>query len=336
MSLEQTVIYNFRKELTPMSMGPILLEPNYISPIWAGPRISQIRGLPYGGDVNNGESFDVSAHRGMVGTVLNTEHAGMKFDQLIRENHDEVIGSLADDATVQVCYMDAIDNLSVQVHPDEEYATRVEDDHEKAEAWYILDAEPGATLIAGCTTNDLDALRKAADDDTIGDAYGLHLPVSEGDFVLVPAGTMHAVGPGILCVEVGTLGFTTYRLCDWGRGRELAVDKGFDVLKTENVATVTHLGLYDSSVAAGSEALVRRGFTHALCAANVIDVHGEWTEEMGDRYQVLTIVKGEAMVATPNGEVMLTYTRSAVIPACAGSFTVRGNCRVIQSFVPEA
>ena len=122
-----------------MSMGPILLEPTYISPIWAGPRISQIRGLPYGGDVNNGESFDVSAHRGMVGTVLNTEHAGMKFDQLIREHHDEVIGSLADDATVQVCYMDATDNLSVQVHPDEEYATRVEDDHEKAEA------DPGFT-----------------------------------------------------------------------------------------------------------------------------------------------------------------------------------------------
>ena len=152
----------------------------------------------------------------------------------------------------------------------------------------------------------------------------------EGDFILIPAGTMHALGPGIFAVEIGSFGNTTYRLCDWGRGRELHVDKGFDVLKTDNETTVEHLGIYDE--AAGTR--VRRGVTHRLFESNVVDVAGEWHVEKDGRYQILTCVHGTATIETSEGTVELGYTRSCVIPACVREFTVRGNCRVLQSYRP--
>ena len=311
-------------------MGPILLEPTYISPIWGGTRISEARGLPFGGDVNNGEAFDVTAHKGICTTVANGLYAGTKFDQLIAEHHNDVIGDLDDEATIQVVSMDPKEFLSVQVHPDEAYAQAAEGDHEKAESWYILHAEPGAELIAGCSTDDVDALRAAAADDTIGNRYGRRVEMHEGDFILIPAGTMHALGPGIFAVEIGSFGNTTYRLCDWGRGRELHADKGFDVLKTGNEPSVRKLGTYDE--AAGTQ--VRVGVEHALFTSNVVDIVGEWNVEKGNRYQILTCVHGDAVVKTSEGDVNLPYTMSAVIPASVREYTVCGNCRVLQSYRP--
>ena len=96
------------------------------------------------------------------------------------------MGDLAgEDGIIQTLVMDAAENLSVQVHPDEAYAREHEHDHEKTESWYILAAEPGAFIYCGTTTDDVDALRAAAADDSIGERYGRKVPVSEGDFVLI-------------------------------------------------------------------------------------------------------------------------------------------------------
>lgn len=309
-------------------MGPLLLKPNLISPVWSGDAINRLRGI--GGDVVYGESFDVSVHEGLVNDVEGGPYDGTPLDVLLAEHRSEIMGDLDGDGIVQIITMSAGQNLSVQVHPDEAYAQAAEGDHEKAESWYILHAEPGAELIAGCSTDDVDALRAAAADDTIGNRYGKRVEMHEGDFILIPAGTMHALGPGIFAVEIGSFGNTTYRLCDWGRGRELHVEKGFDVLKTSNEPSVRHLGLYDES--AGTR--VRTGVEHALFTSNVVDVVGEWSCEGTGRYQVLTCVHGNAVIEAGEGTVELPYTMSAVIPACAGSYTVRGNCRVLQSYRP--
>lgn len=308
-------------------MGPIKLEPTYLSPIWGGTAIADARGIPADAEHNLGESFDVSAHEGVCTTVAEGPYAGTPLDQLIRDHHAEVIGDLADDTVLQVVCMDARQTLSVQVHPDEDYARRVEGDAEKAESWYILHAEPGATLIAGATTDDVEALRAAAADDTVGDRFGHRVSVEEGDFVLIPAGTMHALGAGIFAVEVGSFGNTTYRLCDWGRGRPLQVNKGFDVLRTQNQPTVTRLGGFDPSL--GTR--VRPGVRHRLFRGDVADVCGEWHVSKPDRYHILTCVKGAAVVETSEGATPLPYTCSVLIPACVREYTVRGTCRVIQS-----
>ena len=141
-------------------MGPLLFNTNYIAPIWSGDRINKTRGLE--GDELYGEGFDISAHRGMVTSVKGGEYDGTPLDELIRDYHEEVIGASDDDGVTQTLMLDARETVSVQVHPNEAYAREYEDDHEKAEAWYVFEADPGSTLIAGSLTDDVDALRAAA------------------------------------------------------------------------------------------------------------------------------------------------------------------------------
>lgn len=310
-------------------MGPILLSPHYISPIWGGTAIARARGIDLARGQNYGEAFDVSAHEGVESVVANGLDAGTPLGQLLSQRHREVMGDDPEDMVVQVVSMDARQNLSVQVHPDEAYARRVEHDREKAESWYILDAAPGATLIAGCTTDDVDQLRRAAASDTIGQEYGRQVPVQQGDFVLIPAGTLHALGAGIFAVEVGSFGNTTYRLCDWGRGRPLQVDRGFDVLRTGNEPVVRHLGQRDPS-----RPQVRVGADHRLFHCDVVDVSGSWECELGGTYRVVTCVEGAAGVNCGGQEVRLGYTTSCIVPACAQGFQVSGDCRVLVSSHP--
>lgn len=307
-------------------MGPIQLRPNHISPVWSGPRVNRARGIE--GDVWYGESFDVSVHEGLVNTVEGGPFDGRPLDEVLDEHRAEIMGDLTDDGIVQVIVMDAGENLSVQVHPDERYAAEHENDHEKTESWYVLEADPGAFIYCGTTTDDLDALRAAAADDSVGERYCRKVPVSEGDFVLLPAGTLHAMGKGVFALEVGSLGFKTYRICDWGRGRELHVRQAFDVIDTSSRPEPSHFGAFDPEGPAG----VRRGVTHETFVSDVVDVRGVWRQEMDGRYQVLSCVAGDALVRTPEAEVRLPYTRSLVVPASSGTYEVEGTCRILRSY----
>lgn len=317
-------------------MEPLKFSPTYVHPIWAGDAIAKARGLPTDTEHNYGEAFDVSAHPDVCVTIANGPLAGMHLDDAISAHHDDIIGTLPDHDVIQITFMDARETLSIQVHPNEEQAQRLDGDHEKTESWYILHAEPGATLIGGSTTTDLDALRAAAADDSIGERFGKRIAVSEGDFVFVPAGTMHALGAGIFAVEVGSFGNRTYRMCDWGRGRELHVDKAFEVVNTENTATVRHFGSYGHDEA-GDAALprIREGVRCGLFVSNIIDIDKDYETEPGGVYHIITCVQGSCTVESPEGAVGLACTESALVPASAGRYTVRGTCRVLQSYHPR-
>ncbi|OUN41524.1 type I phosphomannose isomerase catalytic subunit [Enorma massiliensis] len=317
-------------------MEPLKFSPTYVHPIWAGDAIAKARGLPTDTEHNYGEAFDVSAHPDVCVTIANGPLAGMHLDDAISAHHDDIIGTLPDHDVIQITFMDARETLSIQVHPNEEQAQRLDGDHEKTESWYILHAEPGATLIGGSTTTDLDALRAAAADDSIGERFGKRIAVSEGDFVFVPAGTMHALGAGIFAVEVGSFGNRTYRMCDWGRGRELHVDKAFEVVNTESTATVRHFGSYGHDEA-GDAALprIREGVRCGLFVSNVIDIDKDYETEPDGVYHIITCVQGSCTVESPEGAVGLACTESALVPASAGRYTVRGTCRVLQSYHPR-
>ena len=173
-------------------MGPLLLKPNYIAPVWSGPRVNEARGLD--GQELFGESFDVSVHDGLVNAIDGGAYDGVPLDRVLNAFRAEIMGDAATQGgIIQVITMDAGENLSVQIHPDEAYARAVEGDQEKSESWYILEADPGAAIICGTTTDDVAVLRAAAEDDSIAERFGRRVPVQEGDFVLLTAGTMHAL-----------------------------------------------------------------------------------------------------------------------------------------------
>jgi mannose-6-phosphate isomerase len=121
------------------------------------------------------------------------------------------------------------ERLSVQVHPEDGYAMQHHGSPGKTEAWYVVHAKPGATLGLGLRRElTRDQARAAALDGSIGELLNW-VPVQPGDTVFIPAGTIHAIGAGLVVAEIQQDSDITYRLYDYGRGRELHLDRGLDV-----------------------------------------------------------------------------------------------------------
>lgn len=170
------------------------------------------------------ERWVVSAHK--VGQSLidgSTSFIGGK-------KINTVVGN---DYPLLVKLIQANDTLSVQVHPNDEYAKRVENSLGKTECWYILDANPDATLVCGLNKNyTKQELQVAINNKKLEDCLQ-YVPVEKGDLVFIPAGTVHAIQGGIRLLEVQESSDITYRLYDWGRPRELHIEKGLEVTKCD-------------------------------------------------------------------------------------------------------
>ncbi len=189
------------------------------------------------------ESWDIAAHPHGSSTVNNGPLAGLTLPQvqeklgmaLLGENNEEALESGKFPLLIKI--LDASRWLSIQVHPDDDYAQEHEQGElGKTEMWVILHAEPGAELIYGFEPGVTPArLEQAIKDETVAQLLH-HLPVQPGDVIFIPAGTIHALGGGIIIAEVQQNSDTTYRIFDWGRPRPLHIPQALAVLNFEQVA----------------------------------------------------------------------------------------------------
>ena len=144
------------------------------------------------------------------------------------------------DYPLLVKVIQANESLSIQVHPDDEWAVKLEGqgNRGKTECWYILSAEPGAKLVYGIKEGfSNDVLAKAIVEKNL-EQYLEMVEVKAGDFVFIPAGTVHAIGGGLRLMEVQQSCDLTYRLYDWGRDREVHIEKGLAVIKREDMIPI--------------------------------------------------------------------------------------------------
>lgn len=151
---------------------------------------------------------------------------------------------LAGDYPLLVKVIQANDTLSVQVHPDDEDAKRLEGENErgKTECWYVLSAEPGASLVYGLKGNPgKEELRESIKANSL-ESHLDRVEVKKGDFIFIPSGTVHAIGGGLRLLEVQQSCNITYRLYDWGRPREVHIEKGVEVIKNEKKQKISPLG----------------------------------------------------------------------------------------------
>jgi mannose-6-phosphate isomerase len=213
------------------------------------------------------------------------------------------------------------DKLSVQVHPDDADAARLGAGTEaKTECWYILHAQPGASVALGLKLGvDTAAVRAAIVDGSL-EALVEQVPVSAGDMVYVPAGTIHAIGPGVVILEIQQNSDTTYRLYDYGRPRDLHLEKGLGVLKLETTA-----GKVAAKAMEGGVQLIRvPHFT--VERYEVTDAEMEFAAVGG--VQVVIALAGEGFVRGEGGEVELKAGEAVVVPQ--GGFAVRGSASVVR------
>lgn len=220
-------------------MSVIKLEPAFKDYLWGGTRLRDEYGKNCDFD-KVAESWELSCHKDGNSVVANGEDKGLTLAQYIEKHGKKVLGSNCDkfeNFPILIKLIDAKDNLSVQVHPNNEYAQRVEGEYGKTEMWYIVDCDPGAELLYGFKKEiSKDEFAQRIADNTLLEVTN-SVPVKKGDVFFIEAGTLHAIGKGILIAEIQQNSNTTYRIYDYGRvgkdgkPRELHVEKAKDVTK---------------------------------------------------------------------------------------------------------
>lgn len=219
-----------------MDLYPLKFKPIYKERLWGGQAISEkfFREIPK--DTLIGESWELSDHKGDESEIINGSFAGKTLRQLISQFPLEIIGKESADELfpLLIKLLDPKDKLSVQVHPDDETALSLEGmTSGKTEMWFVLEASVGASVICGLNKDvTKEELEKHIENNTLEQILN-KVPVAQNDVIFIPAGTVHAILPGMLLLEVQQTSDVTYRLYDWGRvdkktnqPRELHVEKG--------------------------------------------------------------------------------------------------------------
>jgi mannose-6-phosphate isomerase len=206
------------------------------------------------------------------------------------------------------------EKLSVQVHPDDTQAQALGETRGKTECWYVLEAEPGAAVALGLKAGvDVAAVKAAIAAGTMEELMEW-VPVSVGDMLFVDAGTVHAIGPGVVLLETQQTSDVTYRLYDYGRPRELHLEKGLQVIKTKTAA-----GKVPPKVMDGFTRLIEQKYF-------VVDRFdfGEMTEGSVsfDGPGCLVGLAGRAVVSTAGGEAVLNPGQAVVVPMSADGVIV--------------
>jgi mannose-6-phosphate isomerase len=224
-----------------MELYPLRFEPVFRSYIWGGRRLGDVLGKPIGDLPRYAESWEVVDHGEDQSVVANGPLAGWTLNRLVRELGAEIFGTNrsqvdGDGFPLLLKYLDCNRVLSVQVHPDDVYGqTMNPPDRGKTEAWYVIDAEPGSIIYAGLAEGvDRETFGTAIRTGRVADVLN-QIEAKAGQCIFIPAGTVHALGAGILVAEIQQSSDTTFRIFDWdrvgddGHPRPLHIDQALAV-----------------------------------------------------------------------------------------------------------
>lgn len=227
----------------PPGAYPLIFEPVVMEKVWGGRRLGSLGKVLSKPDAKYGESWELAdldstsasgaGGQGVRSVIANGPMRGRTIREAIAAWGDDLMSSPAGDrraTPLLIKYLDACEDLSVQVHPSPEYAAAHPDAHLKTECWYIMDADPsgGAKIYKGIkpgvSRDEFSRLARAGDPRIVDTL--LAWPAIPGECHNLPSGTVHALGAGVLVAEVQTPSDTTYRLYDWGRaGREMHIEQ---------------------------------------------------------------------------------------------------------------
>ena len=306
--------------------------------IWGGTRLSKEFDMVSFTD-RQAEAWVLSCHEAGHSIVENGEDKGKTLAEVIAEKGKSCLGTNCEKFSffpILIKLIDARDNLSVQVHPDDNYAMKVEGEYGKTEAWYIMDCDEGAEIIYGFKKDITEEeFRKSIEENTLLD-YVNRVKVKKGDIFFIEAGTLHAICKGILLAEVQQNSNTTYRVYDYGRlqngkPRELHVEKALDVTSTKAI---------DASGKPMGETVKKDGFSETLLTTcelftmKRLDIEEKATVTADSTSFVsLVCLEGNGVVMHGDTCVTLYKGESLFIPASYGEVEILGNLTVLESRV---
>lgn len=312
---------------------PIVFTPLFKELIWGGNRILRFKNLEPD-DRKIGESWEISTLPGNESIVESGTYKGLTINELTRRFGAQLLGSkvvetYGDTFPLMIKLIDANQNLSIQVHPDNGLAMRVHKRPGKTEMWYVIDALPGAGIYSGLLHPlTSETIKEKINDSTIIDELALHNSAN-GDIFFIPAGRIHAIGAGNLIAEIQEPSDITYRIYDYGRKdangqpRELHTELAAQAINPERNADVpptrANPELNDTCVVDYPRFRTRR-----------IIVDGKTViEPTEDSYTVLMCVDGEATLTYPEGETELRPGLTLLLPAVMPEVEANGKCTLL-------
>lgn len=314
-------------------MSVFKLRPSCKDYLWGGHRLVEEYGKEYEGEIL-AETWELSCHPDGPSTIVNGAYAGKTLEEYIEEAGKEVLGKNCRrfrDFPILIKFIDAKQNLSIQVHPDNRYALKNEGQYGKTEMWYVMDAGKDAFLYYGFKKEiSKEEFARRIQEDTLLEV--LHaVPVQKGDVLFIESGTIHAIGEDILIAEIQQNSNVTYRVYDYGRvgkdgkKRDLHIEKALAV--TNRVPLIKSKSSYphvadcdyftvDKLNLDGQMMRRMEGYVSEESFVSILILDGEGTVSCGDE---VTYKKGDSLF----------------LPAGSGTYVIEGNCDALITTIRE-
>ena len=294
--------------------------------IWGGERLSRDYGMGENGE-KIAEAWELTCRGDGDNEIISGKYTGRLLSEFVREN-PQALGTKqkGDRFPLLIKLIDAEADLSIQVHPDDEYALSHTDDMGKTERWYIVDAKPGAKLIYGLKRKyTRDELKTAIAAGTLESLMN-YVEVKSGETYFIPSGLVHAIGAGILIAEIQQNSNITYRVYDYNRRqpdgslRQLHIEPALDVIERFDPEAVK---------------VEKTGDVIASCEyfeVRAIALDGEKTVCAGEESFIhLMITDGECEIICAGEKISTKKGGSVFVAAASGNVTLKGNATVIVS-----
>ncbi|MFT5523608.1 MAG: mannose-6-phosphate isomerase [Pirellulaceae bacterium] len=320
---------------------PLRFQPLFRRYLWGGRRLESVLNKPIGTGEDYAESWEIVDHGDDQTIIAAGEFKGKTLGEIVRDHGEPLFGKHHPQKQFPLLFkfLDANQDLSVQVHPNDEQGSKQSPpDLGKTEAWVIMHADPGSCVYAGMKAGvDRSTLQKQIDNGTTEACLHRFEPLT-GDCIFIPAGTVHALGAGLVVAEIQQSSDTTFRLFDWnrvgadGNPRQLHIEEGLNVIDYQRgpVNAVQP----QPTPADHIQRLVE-------CDKFVLD---RWTFDEAhliggeNRCHILAVLEGSAMLANDPLGRPIEKGHTALIPAAAGSVEIVANAKTIllDAYLPDA
>ena len=315
---------------------PIFLSPVFKEYIWGGTRLKTDLDKKFT-TPTAAESWEVSTNENGKTIISNTEFKGLTLYDLFENMNirEKIFGAKSlnlNKFPILIKFIDANDNLSVQVHPDDEYANKMENDTGKTEAWYIIDCGKDSQVIyglkQGVTKEDF---KLAIENKRVVDCLNF-ANIEKGDVIFIPAGTVHALLKNTLLCEVQQNSDLTYRVYDWdrvgkdGKPRELHQQKALDVINTNLSNTITKTN--------NSKEIYTRIIDCKYFKTDLVKIENILKESSNlDTFYTFNVVEGSGNIIYGRNTIRIKLGDSFIIPANMGNYTISGNLKLLKSYI---
>lgn len=316
---------------------PIKLSPAFKSYLWGGEKLKTVYGKIT--DISPlAESWELSCHPNGMSYIASGPWKDKPFAEYIDYYGNEMLGTKAkkyNDFPLLIKLIDAKQNLSIQVHPDDEYALINEKQYGKTEMWYVVESVPGAYLICGfAKKTSKDEIKRRIEDNTLVEVLN-KVPVKKGDIFFIPPGTIHAICSGIVIAEIQQNSDVTYRVYDYnrkdseGNTRQLHIKQAIEVINSTPLP---------ESINKKGNSIEKSGVKYTPLKkcdyfdVSLLEISSDFTlNNKADSFVSLVCLEGSYILSWDNDTIDVKKGESVFIPAGFTNLYLKGNSTILES-----